>query len=41
MIVECNLIRIVIYALGASVDDCVWRGDMAFKFREVLIRVCG
>jgi len=39
MIVECNLIGIEIYALGASVDDCVRRGDMAFKFGEVPIRV--
>jgi len=39
MIVECNLIRIEIYALGASVDGCVRRGDMAFKLGEFPIRV--
>jgi hypothetical protein len=39
MIVECNLIEIEIYALGAGVDDCVRRGDMAFMSREVPIRV--
>jgi hypothetical protein len=39
MIVECNLIEIETYALGAGVDDRVRGGDMAFKFREVPIRV--
>jgi hypothetical protein len=39
MIVECNLIEIETYALGAGVDDSIWRGDMALKFREVPVRV--
>lgn len=33
------MIGIEIYALGAGVDDCVRRSDMAFKFGEVPIRV--
>ena len=33
------MIEIETYALGASIDDCVQRGNMAFKFREVPIRV--
>ena len=33
------MIEIEIYALGAGVDDRIRRGDMAFKFGEVPIRV--
>jgi hypothetical protein len=39
MVVECNLIEIEIYALGAGVDDCIRRGNMEFKFGEIPIRV--
>jgi len=39
MIVESNSIEIQTNALGASVDDCVGRGDMAFKFGEITIRM--
>jgi hypothetical protein len=39
MIVECDLIKIKTYALGASVDDHVWRCNMTFEFREITIRM--
>jgi len=39
MIVECNSIKIDIYALGASIDDYIRRCDMAFEFREITIRM--
>jgi hypothetical protein len=38
MIVECDLIKIKTYALGASVDDHV-RCNMTFELREITIRM--
>jgi hypothetical protein len=39
MIVERNLIKIKTYALGASIDDHVWRCNMTFELREITIRM--
>jgi hypothetical protein len=39
MIVKCNLIKINTYAPRASIDDCIWRCDMAFEFEEITIRM--
>jgi len=39
MIVECNAIKIEIYALGTSIDDRIRRCDMTFKVREIMIRM--
>jgi hypothetical protein len=39
MIVECDFIEIETYALGAGVDDRIWRCDMAFELREIAVRM--
>jgi hypothetical protein len=39
MIGECDFIEIETYALGAGVDDRVWRCDMAFELWEVVVRM--
>jgi hypothetical protein len=39
VIVECNSIKIKTHALGASVDDCVWRCNMKFKMWKIAIRM--
>jgi hypothetical protein len=39
MIVECNAIKIEIYALGTSIDDRIRRCDMTFKVGEIMIRM--
>jgi hypothetical protein len=39
MIVECNLIKIKTYTLGAGIYDRVWRCNMTFELREIVIRM--
>ena len=39
MIVESELVDIKTYALGAGINDGIWRRDMAFELGKIAVRM--